>query len=150
MFVKFKKWLKQFFLINDSPVKIAGGTALGIFLGIIPGEGILSTVFFSWLFRLNRLSALAGVAATNMWMTAVILPPSAAVGGFLFHENTAKLIDNFNKEVRLGWEYFLSETVFFNLLLPLMVGFLIVAGAISLAFFFLLYFLLKYEKISFK
>lgn len=150
IYEKFKRFIKRFFLIDDTPHKIAAGAALGMFLGIIPGEGVLSTIFFSWLLRLNRLAALAGVIATNMWTTLAILPLAAALGGFLFHENSQKLVDNFYKNYHLGFKFFFSNAIFFDLVLPLIVGFILVAGAISAGFYFILYYLLKHKKIKFR
>ncbi len=148
---KFKKFLEKFFLIDDTPKKIAGGVALGIFLGIFPGEGVLSALFFSTIFRLNRLAATAGVLATNMWMTIIILPLSAGVGSFIFRENYSNLIRQFQtyrqfdtiKETLL-----FSVSVLYDFALPLLVGFFIVAGAISIGFYFLLYFFLKKKHIK--
>ena len=103
---KFKKFINKFFLINDTPGKIAGGAALGIFLGIVPEEGVLTTLLLSSIFRLNRLAATAGVMATNMWTTVVILPFAAAIGAFLFGESKEHLISEFNIKVHLGFKFF--------------------------------------------
>jgi len=143
---KIKNFLKQFFLIDDTPNKIAAGTALGVFLGIFPGEGIFSTLFFATIFRLNKLSATAGVLATNMWTTFLVLPLSAGIGSFIFRENYSNLINQFQnyrhtdtvKEVIL-----FSLSIFSDVALPLLVGFFIVAGAIAIGFYFLLYSFLK-------
>lgn len=142
----FKKFIKKFFLIDDTPQKVAGGAALGIFLGIFPGEGVLATLFFATIFRLNKLSATAGVLATNMWMTLVVLTPAALVGSFLFRENYSNLINQFQKYQQFDT---IKETLFFSLsifettFLPLFVGFFIVAGAIAISFYFILYFFLR-------
>jgi hypothetical protein len=145
---KIKKFFKQFFLINDSPHKIAGGVALGMFLGIVPGEGVLTTLALASIFRLNRLSATAGVLATNMWTTFVILPIAAATGGFLFNTSGGKLIQQFDQTYHLGLKFFLSKAILLDVALPLVVGFFIVAGSIALFFYFLLYYLLKRKKIK--
>lgn len=145
---KIKIFLKDFFLIDDSPGKIAAGAALGIFLGIIPGEGFFSTLFFAYIFRFNRLAAIAGVSLFNMWTTFIILPISAGVGAFIFKTNPQELIANFNGTYHLGLKYFFSKIIFLELLLPLVVGFILVAGVIALTFYFLIYFLLKYKKIK--
>jgi len=146
---KIKNFLKQFFLINDTPHKIAGGAALGIFLGITPGEGVLTTLVLASLFRFNRLSATAGVLATNMWTTVVILPLTAGVGGFLFHTNGKELITDFDRTYHLGFKYFLSKAILLDVALPLVAGFIAIAGAIALAFYALLWYLLTYHKIRF-
>lgn len=141
---KIRNYAKQFFFINDTPHKIAAGAALGIFMGIIPGEGVLATLTLSFLFRFNRLAALAGVGAVNMWTTFLIFPLAATVGSWIFGINYEILRKNFSKTTNAGWKYFFGKAVFFDLTLPLVVGFIIVAGVISLAFYFgLLYILLK-------
>lgn len=147
---KIKDLITKFFLIDDSPHKIAAGAALGIFLGIIPGEGVTASLVLAALFRLNKLSATTGALSANMWATVAILPLAAGIGGFLFGIEPVSLIDNFQSTYQLGFKYFLSKTIFFSLVLPLIIGFIIAAGIVSLAFYFLLYFLLKYKKLKFK
>lgn len=147
---KLRKFLEKFFLIDDTPHKIAAGAAMGVFWGIMPGEGILTTLVTASLFRLNRLSATAGVLAVNMWTTFVILPLAAITGGFIFRTDAQNLIDDFQKTYHLGIRQFFTETIFLDLFLPLIVGFIIVSLAISLGLYFLLYFVLKYKKIRFK
>jgi uncharacterized protein (DUF2062 family) len=146
---KFKKFILKFFLINDTPHKVAAGAALGIFLGIIPGEGIGATILLSYLLRLNRLSAMAGVLATNMWTTFAILPVAATLGAFLFNTDSRNLILEFDRNFHLGSDLFFSKYFFLELALPLIVGFILTAGFIALVFYFLLFYLLKTQKIKF-
>ena len=145
---KIKTFFLKFFTLKDTPHKIAAGFALGTFLGIIPGEGVTSTLILAAIFRLNKASATVGVLATNMWGTAVVLPLAAAVGGFLFDITPSQLIAQFDQTYHLGYRYFLSKVIFLDLALPVIVGFILVAGIISLLFYAILYFLLKYHKIS--
>lgn len=146
---KIKTFFKKFFLINDTPHKIAAGAALGIFLGIIPG-GILTAVVVSSILRVNHLAAIAGVLATNFWTSFLIMPFAAKLGSWLFGIETQELIENFNNAYSANFKDFFSETVVLKLLLPLTVGFIIIAGAIAMVFYFLIYFLLKYKKVSFR
>lgn len=146
---KIKRFFKQFFLINDAPHKVAAGAALGIFLGIVPGEGVAATLILASIFRFNRLSAIAGVLATNMWTTATILPPAAGVGSFLFHTSGKELIADFDRTYHLGLKFFLSKAILLDVALPLVAGFFIIAGVIALAFYVLLWYLLTYHKIKF-
>lgn len=149
-FLKIESLIKKFFLIDDSPHKIAAGAATGIFMGIVPGEGVISTLVVATIFRFNRLSAIAAIFTVNMWTTLLVLPLAAITGGFLFDISPQTLTDNFHETYNLGWEYFFSKMILFELVLPLMVGYVISALAIALVFYFLLYFLLKYKKIRFK
>jgi uncharacterized protein (DUF2062 family) len=148
---KFKKFISRFFLIDDTPQKVAGGAALGMFMGIFPGEGVLSTLFFATIFRLNRLAATAGVLAFNMWTTLLLLTPSAVIGGFLFRKNYGNLVNEFNQVYHLGTvrEIILFSLSFFSKsALPILSGFLITAGIVSIGFYFLLLFILKRKRIG--
>lgn len=143
---KIKKIFQQFFLIGDTPHKIAGGAALGIFLGIAPGEGVMATLVLASLFKLNRLAAMAGVALTNMWMTIAVLPFAAAVGGILFHTSNKVLINDFTASYQGGAAFFFSRMLWFDIALPLLTGFAVVAGSIALCSYGLIYGFLKYKE----
>ncbi|HPX94150.1 MAG TPA: DUF2062 domain-containing protein [Candidatus Moranbacteria bacterium] len=145
--LKIKKFLRQFFTLNDSPHNIAAGFALGVFLGIIPG-GVLTALVLATILRVNRASATAGVLATNMWGTIAIMPFAALIGGFLFDTTPSYLTEQFDNTYHLGIRYFFSNVIFFDLALPLLTGFLVAASAISLIAYFTLYSLLKYGKIT--
>lgn len=145
---KVKNFFLHFFTLDDSPHNIASGTALGVFLGILPGEGVATTLIFASIFKLNRASATAGVLATNMWGTVAVLPLATIIGGFLFGQNSAHLSQEFQATYHLGFRYFLSKVIFFDLALPLIVGYVISSVLIAVIFYFAIYLLLKYKKIS--
>lgn len=147
---KIKNFITKFFLIDDTPHKIAAGFALGVFWGIMPGEGVGITLITASLLRFNRLSATSGVLASNMWTTFIILPLAATVGGFFFNVSPEFLIKSFNETFHLGFKYFFTETVIIKILTPFFVGFLVVSVLISVFFYLGIYFLLKYEKLKFK
>jgi len=143
---KLRIFLKKFFVIKDTPQKIAGGAALGVFLGMLPGAGLISALFLASLFKLNRLAAVAGALATSVWTSFVILVPSAFLGALFSEKTYFELVDIFKNNYKLGREFFLSEVMFFDFTLPLILGFFVIAGIISWGFYFvLLYFLKKYK-----
>src|SRR4030043_1080833 len=139
---KIRDYIKQFFLIDETPHKVAGGAALGVFLGMTPGEGVLITLFFAYIFRLNRLAALAGVLAVNMWTTVLVLPFAAAIGGFIFRVNPQMLSNDFHESLSLGWQYLFSWNVLRETAVPLLVGYIIFAGSVALLIYFGLLYLL--------
>lgn len=141
-----KNFFKQFFLINDTPHKIAAGVALGVFLGIAPGVGVAATIVLASIFRFNRLAAVAGAVATNTWTLVLALPFAAGVGGFLFGVSGASLIEQFNAIQNEGIRFLLSKEMVFKIVVPLTVGFLVVAGTIAMFFYFLTFFLLKMHR----
>lgn len=145
---RIRDYIKQFFLIDDTPHKVAGGAALGIFLGIIPGEGVLSTLVLASIFRLNRLAALAGVLSVNMWTTFISLPIAAIVGGLIFRVDPQSLSKDFHKSLNLGWHYIFDWRILRETALPLLVGYIVLAGIFAaLVYFGLLYLLIKKRKI---
>lgn len=143
---KIDRFFRHFFTLDDSPQNIAGGAALGVFLGILPGEGVATTLIIASLLKLNKASATAGVLATNIWGTVLALPIATFVGGYIFKENPAQLSAQFDRTYHLGLKFFLSKAIFFDLALPIMVGFIISAGIIASIFYVTIYFLLKYKK----
>ena len=146
---RIRDYIKQFFLIDDTPHKVAGGAALGVFMGITPGEGVLITLFFAYIFRLNRLAALAGVLAVNMWTTVLVLPVAAAIGGLMFQIDPQTLSNSFHESLSVGWQYLFSWNILRETVLPLLVGYAVSAGAIAAVVYFgLLYLLLKRKKVK--
>ena len=125
-------FFRRFFLIDDTPHKIAAGAAIGIFLGIAPGVGIAATLVVSSIFRVNRLAAITGVLATNTWSLIVALPLSATVGGCLFGGDKSYLIEKFSLYYQLGYKVFLKKEILFDIVLPLAVGFIVVSGLSAL------------------
>lgn len=150
LFIEIRNLFLKFFLIDDSPHRVAGGAALGVFWGIMPGEGVGTTIVTSTILRLNRLSAMVGVLATNTWLTFFVLPLSAIIGSLLFKTNSGVLIQDFKDTYQLGLRYFFTEDIFSHLLLPLIVGFIISSLAISLIVYCSLFFLLKYKRARFR
>jgi uncharacterized protein len=146
---RIRDYIKQFFLIDDTPHKVAGGVALGVFMGITPGEGVLATLFFAYIFRLNRLAALAGVLAVNMWTTVLVLPVAAAIGGLIFQINPQTLSNDFHETLSLGWQYLFSWNVLRETAIPLLAGYAVLSGTIAAVIYFgLLYLLIKRRKMK--
>jgi uncharacterized protein (DUF2062 family) len=143
---RIKTSIGKFFLINDTPHKIAAGFALGVFLGIIPGEGVTATIVLASLFGFNRLAATSGVLATNMWSTFVVLPLAGQIGAWIFRENYQSLIEQFNATYHLGFKFLFSKYIFFEIALPMAIGFIVVALAISLSSYLIIWFLMKSRK----
>jgi len=67
-----KRWLREHSLkllaIRDTPEAIAGGVAIGIFIGFTPLIGLKTalTILFAWLTRSNILAAVIASAAHDI------------------------------------------------------------------------------------
>jgi uncharacterized protein len=71
--------------INDNPAKIAGGFALGTFVGVSPFVGLqlLIAIFISKFFRLNKAATVLGVLNSNWMKVLCIYPLNYKIGNFL-------------------------------------------------------------------
>jgi uncharacterized protein (DUF2062 family) len=145
---KIKAFFASFFDLEDSAHNIAAGAALGIFFGIMPVEGITTTLVFVTLLGFNKPSALLGMLATNSWTTFVLLPLAALAGGLLFNKTIASLYVQFDQTYQMGLSAFFSKASLLDLALPLVVGYLIVALTIALLFYLIIYVCLKYFKVE--
>lgn len=139
MMKRIRSIMKKFFLINDTPHKIAAGVALGVFFGILPGEGIITTLLFASLFGFNRLAAVIGVTATNMWGTFVMLPVASMIGARLFGTSAQMLMIQFQQARGQGIGALLAKLFLFDVALPLIIGFVIISGLVAFCLYAALY-----------
>ena len=91
----FFKLLKE----NDSPEAIAGGIALGVFLGIFPtfGLGAFLALVLAGFLRLNRLASLAGAFINNPLTAPFFIGISALVGAAFFTSRVEDLLEKFGQ-----------------------------------------------------
>lgn len=119
---------QNIFLLNDTPQRIALGFGIGVFLGILPGTGVLAAIFLALVFRLNRASAILGSMLTNTWLSIVAFALALKVGAGTMHidyisahAGYAKLFKDFH------WNTFLGLTAF-KVILPVMLGYIIISA----------------------
>ncbi|MFA5336996.1 MAG: DUF2062 domain-containing protein [Candidatus Omnitrophota bacterium] len=112
---------------NDTPQKIALGFGLGVFSGILPGTGPIAAVFLASLAKANRAAALLGSLATNTWLSFVTFLISIKIGSSIIGANW--------QDLKEKWSLFLKDFTFAGLfkisvlkmILPVMLGYLVVA-----------------------
>ncbi len=135
--MKIKEFLKHAYekivLINDTPHRIAGGVALGVFLGILPGAGPLASLVLAYIFQVNRAAALAGSLLTNSWFSVVTFVLAVKIGAWLtgsswkqIYNDCKNLFDN------LHWDRIFDGSTW-PILKPLLFGYAaigIIAGAV--------------------
>ena len=128
----FKLLYFKIFLINDTPHKIAFGFAIGVFVGILPGAGILAALFLAFLFRVNRAAALLGSLLTNTWISIVTFLLSIKIGSAIMgidwhaaYNRSMIFIKNFH------WAEIGKASVF-DIVLPLVLGYLVISFSAGL------------------
>ncbi|MFA5373835.1 MAG: DUF2062 domain-containing protein [Candidatus Omnitrophota bacterium] len=100
--------LARILQIKDTPQKISLGFGLGIFLGIFPGSGPIGAVVLATLFRINRLSSLAGSLLTNTWLSLATIPIAIKIGSGLLGLHWQKVAND--------WTLFLRDFHWANIL----------------------------------
>ncbi|MEI6378412.1 MAG: DUF2062 domain-containing protein [Candidatus Falkowbacteria bacterium] len=136
---RIKVSLKRLFSIKDTPSNLAGGAAVGLFFAIMPGEGVFTSLIIATLFKLNRMTTLISVGATNTWSTLALAPLAAIIGARIFHLDAAGIINDFQAVYASRQWLDISRLLIFELAWPLLVGFLAVSAACSLMCYLVVY-----------
>ncbi len=135
-FSKTKNFLKHSYdklaKINDTPHKIAAGFGIGVCLGILPATGPVAAVIVATIFKINKVAALAGSLLTNTWLSVVTFVLAIKIGSVILnldwqaiHVQIQSIIKDFH------WQNLFKASVF-NILKPLLIGYVVVGAAAGL------------------
>ncbi|MBU1245668.1 MAG: DUF2062 domain-containing protein [Nanoarchaeota archaeon] len=126
---KLKKWFDEILEAKTSPHAIALGFALGLFIGILPtpGIGILLCLLIVLLFKVNKLSILAGFAMINPATLPFVLAAILWIGTTLTGAKVRTNVDVF------------SRTEMANMIWPLVVGDLVLAFSSAILSYVIIY-----------
>jgi uncharacterized protein (DUF2062 family) len=128
-----KKFFLKFFAINDSPQKIALGAGLGVFLGIVPGTGLIAALFAASLLRANRAAALMGCLATNTWLSVVTFLLSIQVGSAILKLEGQAVLKSLTVKLQSFQFLDLFQASFLQVVLPLVIGYAIISFVLGAA-----------------
>lgn len=136
---------KKLLTLRDTPHAIAGGVAIGVFIGFTPLFGIktLLSLGVAYLLRCNPIAAVIAVSlhdiVTPLW--PVLLRIEYDIGFWLLshpHHLPPKMeMHHIHVSEMLKW------TTFFHVGLPLLVGSLFLAAPAAALFYFVLLGILK-------
>jgi uncharacterized protein (DUF2062 family) len=88
--VSFKNWVNKLLLIEDHPRSIAGGFAIGSFIGFmpIPGFQLIVSIGIASILKINRKAACLAVFNTNILTGAFIFALNFWIGKTLLGIST--------------------------------------------------------------
>lgn len=133
----FKSTYQKIIKINDSPHRIAGGFAIGIFFGVLPGAGVMAAILFAYIFRVNRAAAFASSFLTNSWLGIVIFVLAVKVGGWVTGSNWRQIYHECKKFIKhFEWEKVIDGSAL-PILKPLMAGYAIIGIVVALLVYIL-------------
>jgi len=117
----------KLFRINDNSLKIALGFGLGVFTGVMPGIGPVVALLLAFLFRVNRASALLGSILFNTWVGLIALLLATKIGSAVTGLNYNEVYNGWNGLIKsFKWEK-LFEVSVYDALVPIGIGYLIIA-----------------------
>ncbi len=130
-----RRWLQEHSLkllaIRDTPEAIAGGVAIGIFIGFTPLFGFKTAlaIFFAWVMRCNIIAAI--LAATLHDLLFLLMPLifrwEYQIGFFLINHRWPEALSR----VHLHWSEWRNWRTFLRVILPTLLG--SVVGGLPLA-----------------
>ncbi|MEI8350584.1 MAG: DUF2062 domain-containing protein [Candidatus Omnitrophota bacterium] len=134
------------FRTNDSPHKVSFGVAIGVFSGILPGTGPIAALFMASFLKANRASALLGSLLTNTWISLTIPVISIKIGALVTGLKWHELYNS--------WAHIRMTDIFklpiLQVLLPVMLGYLVVAFAVALVTYVVTLIMLRWIKPAIK
>jgi len=131
----------KLFRINDSPIKIASGFGLGVFVGVMPGIGPVIALLLAFLFRVNRASALLGSILFNTWVGLIALLLAIKIGSAVTGSSYGVLYDGWTTLIKdFKWEK-LFEVSVYDVLVPIGIGYLIISFTIAVVAAVAIYFI---------
>jgi uncharacterized protein (DUF2062 family) len=138
----------KLFRINDSPLKIALGFGLGVFVGVMPGIGPVIALLLAFPLRVNRASAFLGSVLFNTWVGLIALLLAIRIGSAVTGLNYNDVYDGWNGLIKnFKWEK-LFEVSVYNVLVPIGIGYLIIALTFAVVASVIVYMIVKQIKMK--
>ncbi len=140
----------ELFGAHDAPEKIALGLGVGVFTGILPGAGPLAALFLAFILRVNRAAALLGSLLTNTWLSIATFLLSIKTGSSILRLDWQDVWRDWELCLRNFRWLDLFKLTIFKLILPVMVGYLVVAFCVGLIVYLITLIITKYTYKSIK
>lgn len=138
----------KLFRINDDPLKIALGFGLGAFVGVMPGIGPAIALLFAFIFRVNRASALLASIMFNTWIGLIAILLAIKIGSVVTGLSYNDIYLGWNGLIKnFKWEK-LFEVSVYKVLVPIGIGYLIIALSIAIITSVIVYLIAKQIKIK--
>lgn len=115
--------------IDDSPHKIAGGFAVGVFLGILPGAGPVAAIVLAFIFQVNKAAAFAGGLLTNSWFSLLTFVLAVKIGASVTGSNWQQLYKDAKALISpFDWRNFIDGSAV-PVIKPLLAGYALIGLA---------------------
>lgn len=132
------RWHGTLARMRAHPERIARGFAVGLFIGMLPGAGVLAALALAFLLRLHKPAVTLGALVNNPWTTPFFYLAAYQLGKRLtgFESNLA-----WN-----GWHSWQDAawwTALLRMLRPTLLGTVLIGAALALVGYAVVYLLLR-------
>jgi len=136
---KFKEVLSTLLHLNNTPHDIALGTAIGVFIAILPLYGFHTIMVITAALLIRRANKIAILLGTN-----ISLPPTVPFITWAAYDIGRAILKDASY-TPLNWDYFRGITFkkVISFYPPLFLGSLILGAICAVIFYFLTYFFVK-------
>jgi len=142
----FKYLYLKLFRTHDTPQRIAFGLGIGVFLGILPGVGPLAGFIAATLLRANKAAAVLGALLTNTWTSLLTIVLAIKIGAAIKGLNWHDLFNQWQILLKdFHWKYLFRST-FLEILLPVLIGYLVIAFILGLSVYLISLLILRGRK----
>lgn len=131
-YIKIAEFFKRFLQIRDTPQKTALGLGLGVFLGVMPGAGIVAALIIASFLRINRAASLLGVFITNTWLSVVTFLLSIKLGSAIMNLRWQEVYERWQDFFRNFHWSGIFKIPLLETLAPVALGYLIISFALGL------------------
>ncbi|MCX5713595.1 MAG: DUF2062 domain-containing protein [Candidatus Omnitrophica bacterium] len=113
--------------INDSTHRVAFGLGVGVFLGVMPGLGVIAALVFAAIFRLNKVATVLGALITNTWLSVATFLLSIRLGSAIMNLRWQDVYNGWGGVFKhFSWKL-LFKASFLDIFLPVILGYFLVS-----------------------
>lgn len=136
---KLQRFLRLIYIklvrINDSPLKIALGFGLGVFVGVMPAIGPIAAILLAFIFRVNRASALLGCILFNTWFGVIIFLLAVKTGSSLMGLSYNSVYEGWNLLIKNFHFSSLLKLSVYKILIPITIGYFVISLCLGILAF---------------
>jgi uncharacterized protein (DUF2062 family) len=136
--------MKNLLKIKDSPQKIALGLGLGVFVGVMPGLGLIAALVLATFLRLNKIAAALGALVTNTWLSVFIFLLSIYLGSAIMNRPWQDVYGRWLAVLKSFHWSVLFKASFFDIFLPVALGYLAISLFLGFIAYLVTFFWLAY------
>ena len=132
------QWRGTLARMREHPERVARGFAIGLFIGMLPGTGLVAALVVAFICRLHKPSVVLGALINNPWTTPFFYLASYQIGKRLTGFESNYTWKGWHVWPDLQWW---GEVL--RMMWPTLLGTVVIGGALAVLGYILVYALLR-------